>query len=159
MVPSLINITGSPWGVLPHGIHWATLDETRELFAVNQHRRKLFEGLLAAASSLKLAGCKCIYLDGSFVTGKPKPEDYDGCWEPNNVNPTLLDPVFLDFSNGRRNQKIKYLGEMFPSGIEKNSGKPFIEFFQIEKFTGEAKGILAIDLTKESFDTVKGDKS
>jgi len=48
---------------------------------------------------------------------------------------------------------------MFPSGIEKNSGKPFIEFFQIEKFTGEAKGILAIDLTKESFDTVKGDKS
>ena len=98
-------------------------------------------------------------LEGKTVTGKPKPEDYDGCWEPNNVNSTLLDPVFLDFSNGRRNQKIKYLGEMFPSGIEKNSGKPFIEFFQIEKFTGEAKGILAIDLTKESFDTVKGDKS
>lgn len=159
MIPDLDDINGAPWGVLPQGIHWATLDEIRAMFAVNKHRRKLFEGFILAAHSLKQAGCKCIYLDGSFVTGKPNPEDYDGCWEPDCVNPTLLDPVFLDFSNGRRNQKLKFLGEMFPAGIEQDSGKPFVEFFQVEKFTGKSKGILAIDLTSESFNRVEGVRS
>lgn len=156
MIPDLINIDGAPWGVLPHGIHVATLSEVEQKFAVNRHRRKLFTGLVEAAKSLKQAGCKRIYLDGSFVTGKPKPEDYDGCWDPDCVNPEQLDPVFLDFSNGRRNQKQKYLGEMFPSGIERGSGKHFVDFFQVEKFTGKSKGIVEIDLTTESFNKVEG---
>ena len=159
MIPDLIDIDGAPWGVLPQGIHTATLSEVAEKFAGNQHRRKLLNGLVEAAKSLQQAGCKRIYVDGSFVTGKPKPDDYDGCWDPNSIDPKQLDPVFLDFSNGRRNQKLKYLGEMFPFGIERGSGKHFVDFFQVEKFTGKSKGIVEIDLTTESFNNVEGVKS
>jgi hypothetical protein len=156
MIPDLIEIDGAPWGVLPSGIHTATLDEVAKKFANNHHRRKLFKGLVEAAKSLKQSGCKRIFLDGSFVTGKPKPNDYDGCWDPDSVNPKLLDPVFLDFSNSRMSQKQKYHGEMFPFGIERSSGKHFVEFFQVERFTGKSKGIVEIDLTIESFNNVEG---
>jgi len=87
-----------------------------------------------------------MYLDGSFVTEKPKPNDFDGCWDPTNVVADLLDPVLLDFSNGRAAQKEKYRGEMFIASGLNGGAEPFLEFFQKEKLTGQAKGILGIDL-------------
>jgi hypothetical protein len=60
-------------------------------------------------------------------------------------DPALLDPVFFDFSNGRYNQKQKYLGEFFPAAIvEGVSGKPFLDFFQTDKSTGKQKGIVRL---------------
>lgn len=156
MVPALIHINGAPWRVLPPGLHWATLAEVEVAFAQNPHRRKLFEGLIRAAKALQTAGCKKLFLDGSYVTEKPKPGDFDGCWSPEGVNPTLLDPTLLDFENSRRNQKIKYLGELFPASSSAAPGKAFLDFFQVEKHSGEQKGIIAIDLTNESFDAVEG---
>jgi hypothetical protein len=94
-----------------------------------------------------LAGCRTLYLDGSFVTGKQVPGDYDGCWDAAGVNPTLLDDVLLDMSNGRLRQKAKYGGELFVAGwIESGSGRSFLEFFQTDKDTGNLKGIVALDL-------------
>ena len=159
MVPDLIDINGAPWRVLPPGLHWATLAEVEIAFAQNPHRRRLFAGLQLAAVALKVAGCKYLFLDGSYVTGKPKPGDFDGCWSPEGVDPSLLDPVLLDFSNSRRNQKIKFLGELFPFHLEAAPGKAFLDFFQIEKHSGGQKGIVAIDLTIESFNTVEGGTS
>lgn len=105
------------------------------------------KGLLAALSSLKRAGCKTAFIDGSFVTAKALPGDYDGCWDVAEVDPTLLDPVLLDFDNGRAAQKTKYLGELFPAQIiEGSSGITFWEFFQRDKNTGALKGIVAINL-------------
>ena len=59
------------------------------------------------------AGRSC--LDGSFVTAKPVPGDYDGAWETEGVDPGRLDPVLLDFRNGRAAMKAKYLGDLFPA--------------------------------------------
>jgi len=42
MIPELVDI-GSPWKVLPPGIHDATLDEVEGRFATNEHRKRLFE--------------------------------------------------------------------------------------------------------------------
>jgi hypothetical protein len=94
------------------------------------------------------AGCRTAYINGSFVTGKPRPNDYDLCWSIDGVDPERLDPVLLDFSaQGRRAMKTKYLGDLFPAEIpEGASGKAFLDFFQTDRRTGEPKGIVAVDL-------------
>lgn len=159
MIPALIDLNGAPWRVLPPGLHWASLAEVEIVFAHNPHRRKLFAGLMRAASALHVAGCKYLFLDGSYVTGKPKPGDFDGCWSPEGVDLKLLDPVLLDFSNSRKNQKDKFLGELFPFNALAAPGQIFLDFFQVEKHSGGQKGIVAIDLTNESFDAVEGGNS
>ena len=60
------------------------------------------------------AGCRTVYIDGSFVTSKSEPGDYDACWDIDGVNVEALDLVFLDFSGRRAAQKRKYFGEFFP---------------------------------------------
>ena len=150
MIPDLIALSGSPWPVLPPGIHPTDLDEIGVRYATNMHRRNLFEGLLLAATNLRLAGSQAIYLDGSFVTNKPKPGDYDACFDPRGVVGSALDPVFHIFKNGRADQKAKFKGEFFPaSTIEGRSGMSFLNFFQNDRYTGQAKGILEIPLPND----------
>ena len=91
------------------------------------------------------------YIDGSFVTDKVHPNDFDACWEEEGVDPLLLDPVLLTFDSGRSTQKAKYFGELFPASIGAGSeGLSFLEFFQIDRNSGEPKGIVAIDLREMS---------
>jgi len=98
---------------------------------------------------LKAAGCRLVYLDGSFVTSKPMPGDFDACWGVDGVDVEKLDPVFLDFTNGRARQKGRFGGEFFPAELpEGRTGRTFLQFFQTDKETGDAKGIVAIDLTR-----------
>ncbi|MCY4527862.1 MAG: hypothetical protein OXD46_02370 [Chloroflexi bacterium] len=105
------------------------------------------EGFRTAIENLKSAGCQTVYLNGSFVTSKTHPNDYDACWEEAGVDPTALDPVLLTFDAGRAAQKAKYMGEFFPASIIADiDGMSFLEFFQMDKETGRPKGIIAIDL-------------
>jgi hypothetical protein len=134
-------------GNLPAGVHEITVEEFIRRFGSNNYRRNVISGLLLALSSLKKAGCKRVYIDGSFITEKIFPGDYDGCWDVDNVDPLLLDPVLLNFDYGRAAQKMKYSGEFFPAQlIEGSSGITFFEFFQQDKDTGAPKGIVAINL-------------
>lgn len=150
MIPNDIDLPGSPWPILPPGVHFATLAEVEARFASNARRRAQFKGLIAALTNLRGAGCQRAFLDGSFVTAKPLPGDYDACWDPKGVNPTFLDPVLLTFENNRAAQKAKYLGELFPSTIPADAaGTIFVEFFQVDRFTGAQKGIVWIDLSTD----------
>lgn len=136
-----------PDGNLPCGIHASSWGDLAARFGTNPLRRLLVEGLKAALMALKAAGCRTAYIDGSFVTAKERPGDFDGCWEVAGVNPTMLDPVLLRFDNQRAAQKIKYGGELFPASAKADSGgTAFVEFFQTDKDTGKRKGIVAIDL-------------
>ncbi len=144
MIPPL-NAAGN----LPPGIHWATWSELVDRFGASPRRVQLLDGLKRALQSLEDAGCQTVYVDGSFVTAKEVPGDFDACWDPLEVDGGRLDPVLLDFSNRRAAQKAKYGGELFPSlAFADPAGNTFLEFFQIDKSTGEAKGIIAIDLKK-----------
>jgi hypothetical protein len=137
-------------GTLPPGIHSALWVEVANHLGSTARRRSLLRGLSSAITQLRFAGCRRIWLDGSFVTTKPEPGDYDACWDPGGVDVKRLDPVFLDLTNGRRNQKIKYLGEWFPFNIvETASGKVFLDFFQQHPSGGPraSKGIVTLDLT------------
>lgn len=152
MIPSLTALAGAPWDVLPPGVHASDLDEVKAVFATNARRRDLFDGLVKALMRLKLAGCRTVYLDGSYVTGKPNPGDFDACWDPAGVDQAKLDSVFLDFKNNRAAQKAAFKGEFFPSSMLCSDVRcAFLEFFQLERFTGEQKGIVSISLLADPF--------
>ena len=105
------------------------------------------QGLRAALENLRDAGCRTVFINGSFVTRQALPNDYDACWEEAGVEPESLDPVLLTFDPGRASQKAKYMGELFPASVTADAdGLSFLEFFQTDRETGETKGIVAIDL-------------
>jgi hypothetical protein len=134
--------------VLPPGIYWANWQEIVKRFGFTQRRQRLLEGLARGLESLKLAGCQTVYLDGSFVTNKAEPNDFDACWESEGVRGRLLDPVLLTFADSRAAQKAKYFGEFFIADQEVTpDGLRFLDFFQLTR-SGEAKGIIAIDLRR-----------
>jgi hypothetical protein len=61
------------------------------------------------------------------------------------VDPNRLDPVLLDFSNGRAAMKAKYGGEFFPASAMAVAGVLYRDFFQRDR-NGVPKGVLQIDL-------------
>jgi RNAse (barnase) inhibitor barstar len=142
-------------GNLPAGIHWAEgLTEVIDKFGYTEHRRRLLAGLSLALDNLRAAGCGTVYLNGSFVTSKEHPEDYDACWDVVGVDVARLDPIFFDFKDFRAAQaaqKAKYLGEFFPAQLQEGFNRvSFMEFFQTDKNTGARKGIVALDLRRLS---------
>jgi len=145
MIPDMIDI-GAAWKVLEPGVHDATLSDIKDRFATNERRKELYEGLLKGCQALKLAGCSVIYLDGSFITEKSAPNDFDVCWEPRGVDANKLDAVLLDFNDQRRNQKQQYGGEFFPSSVSADGHQTFVEYFQTDKETDKKKGIIRIQL-------------
>jgi len=134
---------------LPPGVHAAGWAEIRDKFGGGAHREHLLDGLRVGGSVLKAVGCPTLWLDGSFVTEKPDPNDFDACWETAGVDIALLrtlDPVMLTFDHDRLAQRMKYGGEFFPNVREGASGLLFQEFFQRDKTHGGAKGIVELDL-------------
>jgi hypothetical protein len=121
--------------------------DRRERLSFNPRRHLLFAGFQRACEELRKAGCRLVYLNGSFATRKEHPGDFDACWDVQNVDDAKLDPVFWDFSRGRAAQKQRFLGEFSPAQLpEGATGRAFVDFFQISKLSGEPKGILAIRL-------------
>jgi hypothetical protein len=134
-------------GDLPRGVHFATWREIEARLSFNPLRQRLLEGFRRGCEELRKAGCRLIFLDGSFVTRKQHPGDFDACWDVKNVDENKLDPVFWDFSRGRAAQKRRFLGEFFPAQLPDGAtGRAFLDFFQTNKVTGESKGLVAIRL-------------
>src|SRR5713226_2607969 len=102
-------------GDLPPGVHKADWKDFVARFGTTAYRMELIVGLKAALDSLKRAGCRTVYIDGSFVTAKVVPGDYDACWDETGVTIGLLDPVLRIFASKRAAQKAKFKGELFPA--------------------------------------------
>jgi transcriptional regulator with XRE-family HTH domain len=81
-----------PAGNLPAGIHEATWDELATRYGTTANRRRLLDELKLALESLRNAGCRRAYLNGSFVTAKDEPGDFDACWEAALVDSRLWIP-------------------------------------------------------------------
>lgn len=134
-------------GNLPPGIHKASWSEVEARFGTTPWRRSLLLGLRDALDLLDAAGCRTAYLDGSFVTSKAVPADFDACWAPQGMGPDALDPVLLDFSRAREAQKRRFRGELFPADMAADSsGLPYFDYFQRVRNAKDPKGIVAIDL-------------
>lgn len=143
MIPEFL-----PNGNLPPGIYETTWDQFCDRFGHTEYWQALIEGLASALKDLSAAGCKMVYINGSFVTAKEVPRDYDLCWGIDGVIPEKLNPALLDFSTaGRAKMKDKYKGDLFPAEIPEGvSGKRFLDFFQIDRKTEEPKGIISLEI-------------
>lgn len=89
-------------GLLPVGEHEASWAEVMEHFGWNERRRALLDGLAEALELLAAVGCRRVWLNGSFVTGKDEPGDFDACWDTDGVDVDEIDPVFLDLTPAGR---------------------------------------------------------
>lgn len=141
-------------GLLPPGEHVAGWTEIRERLGWNVRRRRLLDGLQECLEALARAGCTGVWLNGSFVTAKDEPEDFDAVWSVDGVDRGLLGallPELLDLSDHRAAQKLRFGGEFLPNIVEGASGKRFAAFFQTDR-DGTAKGIVVIDPTKETWE-------
>ena len=118
-------------GDLPPGVHFATWPELEDRLAFNLRRHRMLAGFRRACEELRKAGCRLVYLDGSFVTRKERPVDFDACWDVQNVDDARLDPQLCR--------------KQLPEGA---TGRAFVDFFQVNGVSGEPKGILAIRLRR-----------
>ena len=138
-------------GKLPPGKHACTLEDVEKRFVYNTTRKTIFEGLNKLIEVLKSVSCGTIYIDGSFVTSKPRPGDVDVCWQEGTgtnyayeyANAPILNPTPAN----RRHHAQIFKADVFPADVvEVSSKKYFLDFFQDDKHTGKRKGILKIDL-------------
>ena len=81
---------------------------------------------------LKKAGCRTVYVNGSFVTIKAKPKDFDLCWDAEDVidieylrnNAPLILNFYISIA-----QKNRYGGEIYPSEQPVNESTTSFDFF------------------------------
>ena len=132
-------------GLLPPGEHAASWDDVLDRFGWNPVRRRQLDGLAEALYLLAEAGCERVWLNGSFVTAKDEPGDFDAVWDPTGVDTDTLDPIFFDLADARRAQKARFGGELLPDMTEAGSGLRFAEFFQRDR-GGQPKGIILLEL-------------
>ena len=140
---------------MPPGIHIATWEEVVARFGGNPQRNRLLDGLRRAVSSLLDAGCPRIYLNGSFVTNKPEPNDFDVTWATEGVDFSKVAPILLDrddlIVNDRRWQLSVFGGELLP---DQYLGLDFLSDFRTAP-SGQPKGVIAIDLIGDSYEKLR----
>lgn len=108
-------------------------------------RQQLLAGMLEALRLLKAVGCVRVYIDGSFVTAKDEPGDFDGCWDAEGVDFERVDERLLTFDRGRATQKAAFFGELFIADARADpQGTLFRDFFQTDR-EGRRKGIVVIE--------------
>lgn len=140
-----------PSGCLPPGIHVATWKAVASRFGGNAHRLYLLNGLALVIIELQRINCATLYLDGSFVTSKLLPNDFDACWFWDLADANAadkLDSLLLETtSEGRAKQKARYGGEVFlVHSHQAHKGQGVFALFQTDRETGTPKGIIALDL-------------
>lgn len=128
-------------GYLPPGIHDAAWEAIVARYGYTAQRLELLAGL----DALRVAGCRRAYIDGSFITAKRVPGDYDVCWESSGVQVQLLDPALRTFANLRAAQKAAFRGEFFPAEAQADARRRYLDFMQHDR-DGKSKGIIVIDL-------------
>lgn len=124
-------------GNLPPAVHLAPWAGILDRFGGNGWRRDLLDNVERAVRELQRAGCRHVWLDGSFVTDKEFPGDFDLCYDLVTTDLDLLDPILLD----RWTAKEIYRGDILPT----HPSLSVLDFFQMDR-DGHAKGIVEIDL-------------
>ncbi|GAA6621995.1 DUF6932 family protein [Scytonema sp. NUACC26] len=134
-------------GNLPPGIHFCNWNEFKKRFGYTRNRKQMIQGMEIVMTDLKAAGCRTFYINGSFVTNEPLSNDFDACWDRDDVDIEYLrekSPLILKFYDSTA-QKAKYKGEIYQSDRPVDESTISIEFFQRDREQNR-KGIIAINL-------------
>ena len=123
-------------GCLPPGIWVMTWSDFWERYGYNSRRVNLLSGLMFALKILIQSGCREVYIGGSFITDKERPNDIDGCFDGMSIDSGLLDPIFNDLDE----QHARFGCELRMDWMSAFQG-----FLQKNR-DGEQVGIVVIDL-------------
>ncbi len=132
------------YGYLPPGEHPATLDEIEARFATNIRRREIMTGLRRVVDQLIDHGVDTIWIDGGFVTDKPRPKDVDVVYvPPEGADTSSWGSVA---SNNRQETKDIYRVDLWkhpsPQGLARI---PIKDWFQKDE-PGVVKGIILLTM-------------
>lgn len=138
---------------MPPGIYETDFEELKEKMGWSRRRLALLEGLQRAVELMAASGVTRVYLDGSFVTDKDRPNDIDGCYDPapDATAEQLEDmaPIFPPSLDNRVKAKELYGVDFFPTAAtELGSGRPFLRFFQKDR-EGRERGVLVLEISGE----------
>lgn len=141
-------------GLLPEGIHTTTWQHFCTRYGTGPKRKALLENIKEVILILKQVECQYFYIDGSFVTNKRRPDDFDACWDPTGVNKKLFGEIAPELKNYPRpfsklvDCKQKYKGDVYIATLTFNESPNIscLQFFQVDKQTKEKKGIIKLDL-------------
>ena len=140
------NMRFNDENTLDPGIHEMEWDDFYAFFSFSPKRKELLEGLEKVIPILWEVGCSAIYINGSFVTNKLEPGDWDACFDCDSikiVNDLLNAYPLFD----RKKQKELYKGELFyAQSIADEFGNIFLDFFQQIRYSNKKKGIVKINL-------------
>lgn len=144
MIPDLRD------GRLPPGVHSADIGELRDKLGWGRKRRSLIDGLEIMLGLMEDCGIKRVYVDGSFVTDKDRPNDIDGCYDiPPGATDASLRPMYPIWPWNPANRamsKTMFGIELAPSGFPATAaGQPYLEFFQRNR-EGNQRGVVLIEL-------------
>lgn len=138
MIPPLDNR-----GLLPEGIHDATLIEIKDRFAISSHRLGLFNNLAWFLSKEINDNTMPVHIAGSYLSDKEKPNDIEIA--------IPLDLTLLKTSNGQRIFKLMEKHDSFKIDYSIDfyafcdiDGNPynFVRFFQyVGTKTALSKGL------------------
>lgn len=159
MIPSFTSD-----GLLPIGIHEATWELFCEHFGKGSRKRKeLIKKIEVIIKILQEVGCKELYIDGSFVTKRNRPGDFDACWLREGVDLKLLSriaPILKRAPGTFKGVDCKqyYGGDVFPlSRLVPDPNNPkgrditYLDFFQMDKQSEQRKGIILLKLNEIKF--------
>ena len=134
-------------GYLPAGVHRCAWAEFGDRFvAPNEHRRGLGALLFAALEALRAAGCRRVWINGSYVTDKALPGDVDVLWDAHGVQPRRLDPVFRAEDDQTCAERRKRFGGDYIAIYDDGPDAVLIRHFQTDR-AGIDKGIIVMDLS------------
>ncbi|EOA60575.1 hypothetical protein K8P02_16655 [Bacteroides nordii] len=136
-------------GYLPPGIYEASFEEVKNRFGFSWKRQKLLQGMSFLLEQCRILHCDILYLDGSFVTKKLNPNDYDACWDTTAENrEQVLNNVLESLLESNSEVQKEYFGGEIYSAFSKAILLPeltILEYFQKTK-QYEDKGIVMIKL-------------
>lgn len=131
-----------------HECEWPEFVTRFEGEADNGRRRRLIEGLARLLVVLADAGCRTVWIDGSFVTREKWPRDFDLCYDPQGMKAQALPSVLRDLSQGRLAQKRVFGGEALPANTSFDwNGQTVREAFARSR-SGEKKGLVRLDVVQ-----------
>lgn len=149
MIPELTD------GRLPPGDWKVSWHEIETTFAYNFRRREILAGLKHVCAQLRGHGVRTVWIDGSFVTDKVRPDDADVVYQ---LEVGGDDSDWDDVGPGRRKHMKKYHRVdlwRFPSYQPSKSAAGNVggqitikEFFESDE-DGNPRGLLQVDLTEE----------
>jgi hypothetical protein len=123
-------------GYLPPGIWAMSWSEFCDRYGYNSRRINLLSGLMSALKLLIRSGCDEVYIGGSFITSKERPNDIDGCFDGVGIDVSLLDSAFDDLDKQQT---------LFGCELRLDFMSAFQGFLQSDR-NGQPIGIVALDL-------------